>query len=58
MDIYLDNAATTRVCPAAAEAAMRAMTEVYGNPSSTHRVGREARRLLLGQAPACVNPTK
>ena len=46
MDIYLDNAATTRVCPAAAEAAMRAMTEVYGNPSSTHRVGREARRLL------------
>lgn len=62
MDIYLDNAATTRVCSAAAEAAMHAMTEAYGNPSSTHRVGRQARRLLeasrkqvadaLGCAPA------
>ena len=44
--IYLDNAATTRVCPAAAEAALRAMTENYGNPSSPHRMGREARALL------------
>lgn len=39
---YLDNAATTRVSPAAAEAVMRAMTEVYGNPSSVHRLGIEA----------------
>lgn len=46
MSIYLDNAATTRVCPEAAEAALRAMTEVYGNPSSTHRMGREAKKLL------------
>lgn len=44
--IYLDNAATTRVCPEAAEAALRAMTETYGNPSSTHTLGREAKALL------------
>ena len=46
LDHYLDNAATTRVCPEAAAAALRAMTEVYGNPSSTHALGREAHRLL------------
>ena len=46
MEIYLDNAATTRVCPEAAEAAMRMMTENYGNPGSTHRRGREARTAL------------
>ena len=46
MEHYLDNAATTRVCPEAAEAALRAMTEVYGNPSSTHTKGREAKKLL------------
>ncbi len=46
MEHYLDNSATTRVCPEAAEAALRAMTEIYGNPSSTHTVGREAKKLL------------
>ena len=46
MEHYLDNSATTRVCPEAAEAAMLAMTEIYGNPSSTHTKGREARQLL------------
>lgn len=46
MEHYLDNSATTKVCPEAAQAALRAMTEVYGNPSSTHTVGREAKKLL------------
>ena len=46
MEHYLDNSATTRVCPEAAEAALKAMTETYGNPSSTHTKGREAKRLL------------
>ena len=46
MEHYLDNSATTKVCPAAAEAAVQAMTEIYGNPSSTHTKGREARQLL------------
>ena len=46
MSIYLDNAATTRVCPEAAEAALKIMTENYANPSSTHKMGREAKKLL------------
>lgn len=46
MEHYLDNSATTRVCPEAAEAAMHAMLEAYGNPSSTHTKGREAKKLL------------
>ncbi len=46
MEHYFDNSATTRVCPEAAEAALNAMTNVYGNPSSTHTKGREAKKLL------------
>ncbi len=46
VEIYLDNAATTRVCPEAAEAALNAMTAEYGNPSSTHAKGRAARKLV------------
>ena len=46
MEHYLDNAATTAVCPEAAEAALQAMTVCYGNPSSTHAKGREAKKLL------------
>ena len=46
MEHYLDNSATTRVCPEAAEAAMQAMLENYGNPSSTYTKGREAKKLL------------
>ncbi len=46
MEIYLDNAATTRVCPEAADIAYRVMTECYGNPSSTHTKGREAKAYL------------
>lgn len=44
--IYFDNAATTRVCPEAAQAALRAMTELYGNPSSGHSTGRAAKEEL------------
>ena len=46
MSIYLDNAATTQVCPEAVQAALDAMTVHYGNPSSTHKAGREAKKLL------------
>ncbi len=44
--IYLDNAATTKVCREAADAALYAMTEVFGNPSSLHRLGIEAEKLI------------
>ncbi|MBR4744304.1 MAG: cysteine desulfurase [Oscillospiraceae bacterium] len=46
LTIYLDNAATTAVCPEAAELMAEVMTRRYGNPSSTHAMGREARQLL------------
>jgi cysteine desulfurase len=44
--VYLDNGATTKVDPRVAEAALHAMTEAYGNPSSAHRLGAEAARLV------------
>lgn len=46
MTVYLDNAATTRVCKEAAEAAAHVMTECYGNPSSPHKLGRDAKHIL------------
>ncbi len=45
-EVYLDNAATTRVCAEAADIAYKVMTECYGNPSSTHTKGREAKAYL------------
>ena len=47
MEIYLDNAATTRVCEEAAAAAMNAMVNDYGNPGSTHAKGRAALKLVM-----------
>jgi cysteine desulfurase len=41
--IYLDNAATTKPCPAALAALLKTATEDYGNASSGHRLGRAAR---------------
>lgn len=46
MEVYLDNAATTMVCSEAADIAYKVMTEFYGNPSSTHTKGREAKSVL------------
>ncbi len=44
--IYLDNAATTRPCAAAAQAVCGAMEQIWGNPSAGHAPGREARDAL------------
>lgn len=43
---YLDHAATTRVCPEAAHAALEGMTGTFGNPSSRHRLGIAAAEAL------------
>ncbi|MDR1530787.1 MAG: cysteine desulfurase NifS [Clostridiales bacterium] len=42
-EIYFDNAATTRVRPEVAEAMRPYLDEMYGNPSSIHKRGREAK---------------
>lgn len=44
--IYFDNSATTKPCKAACDAAMRAMGEAFGNPSSSHAAGIAARAEL------------
>ena len=44
--IYLDHAATTPVLPEAAQAALEAMTQGYGNPSSLHFLGTQAAKAL------------
>ncbi len=41
--IYFDNAATTPLHPEVIEAMMPVMAETFGNPSSTHALGRIAR---------------
>lgn len=46
--IYLDNNATTRPSAGVVEAVSRAMRETWGNPSSVHRMGMEAKRALEG----------
>ena len=61
-EVYLDNSATTRPYPEVARAVLEAMEDNYGNPSSPHRKGVEAGRLVararesvaasLGVAPA------
>jgi len=44
--IYLDYNATTPLDPQVREAMLRILSRVWGNPSSVHHVGREARSLL------------
>lgn len=44
--IYLDNAATTALSPKVLEAMTPYLTGVYGNPSSVHGFGQEAKRGL------------
>lgn len=46
MPVYLDNAATTKPCAPAVDAAVAAMTENFGNPSSLHRAGLDAQLVV------------
>lgn len=44
--VYLDNAATTRVRPSVIEKMQEILAEHYGNPSSTHAFGRPAKTAI------------
>lgn len=46
MEIYLDNSSTTRMYDECIDKMSAAMRENYGNPSSLHRKGIEAEKLL------------
>lgn len=56
--IYLDHSATTPVRPEVAEIVLEHMTDKFGNPSSVHSYGREARESLdkaRGQVARAIN---
>ncbi|MDO5538611.1 MAG: cysteine desulfurase family protein [Eubacteriales bacterium] len=42
MKIYVDNAATTKMSPAAIQAMLTCFDRIYGNPSSLHSIGQQA----------------
>lgn len=53
MQVYADNAATTKTAPAVVEAMLPYFSEIYGNPSSLHSVGQAANK-ALSEARACI----
>ena len=46
MQVYADNAATTKISDVALKAMMPCFENLYGNPSSLHSVGQEAKEAL------------
>ncbi|EGL83163.1 aminotransferase class V [Caldalkalibacillus thermarum TA2.A1] len=46
MAVYLDNSATTQVAPEIQQTLMEVVANYYGNPSSLHRIGGEAEKLM------------
>ena len=46
MQVYADNAATTKISAHALKAMMPCFEKFYGNPSSLHTVGQEAKEML------------
>lgn len=46
MQVYMDNAATTKMSKKAIEAMLPYLNSVYGNPSSLHSLGQEAKEVL------------
>lgn len=46
LEIYLDNSATTKPYPEVVNKVLEMLTETYGNPSATYRLGRESKQQL------------
>ena len=62
MRVYLDNAATTPVAPEVFEAMLPILKNEFGNPSSSHFYGRQAKAILetsrrtIGDSYRCASP--
>ena len=57
MQVYADNAATTKMSKTAMNAMVPCFEKFYGNPSSLHTIGQEAKELLedaRGRVAACL----
>ena len=52
MNIYADNAATTKMSRTAIEAMLPYMDEIYGNPSSLHSAGQATNEALTRARPS------
>lgn len=46
MRVYLDNAATTPIAPEVVEVMVPLLKNQFGNPSSTHQLGRESKAVI------------
>ena len=46
MEIYLDNAATTKMDNRVFEEMLPYLKEKYGNPSSTYKIGRDNKKII------------
>ena len=55
MQVYADNAATTKISAHALAAMMPCFETIYGNPSSLHSVGQEAKEALENARAAVAN---
>ena len=55
MDVYFDNAATTKILPEAEEIMFKTLRENYANPSSATVIGLEADRIIKNSAVTIAN---
>lgn len=55
MKVYLDNSATTIPYPEVVDVYTKALKEYYGNPSSLHRLGAEADKVLTAARQMAAN---
>ena len=53
--IYLDNAATTPVPAAVADAMYEVLTQHFGNPSSQYPAGQEMKKAAVNKSRSCIH---
>ena len=47
-EVYLDNAATTKILPTIADEMYKALLDCYGNPSGIYKLGQQAKKIIDG----------